>query len=240
MKRVILGVQPVREVLRAHGANVSWVALQGDTPRLDGLRSLAEACGVEVRPTSRAELDRLSRGEYHQGAAAEAPPLKLVRLEQLLVAETYPLILALDGIQDPQNFGAVVRSAVGLNRTPIVWGENASAPLTATTFRASAGAIEHATLCRTPSLTHALQAAVAAGYQVIGLDGHAEKALADSALALPTVIVVGNEGKGIGKGIRRQCTEFARVASPHTVDSLNASVASALALYEACRQRGTL
>jgi 23S rRNA (guanosine2251-2'-O)-methyltransferase len=240
MNRLILGVQPVREALRAHAANVLWIALQSDTPRLDGLRSLAESLGVEVRNASRFELDRLSRGEYHQGVAAEAPPLRLVKLDKLLAGQAHPVILALDGIQDPQNFGATVRSAVGLNRSAILWGENSSAPLTATTFRASAGAIEHATLCRTPSLTAALQAAVAAGYQVLGLDGHAEKSLGNFTLSQPTVIVVGNEGKGIGKGVRRQCTDFARVASPDTVDSLNASVAAALALYEVCRQRGVL
>jgi 23S rRNA (guanosine2251-2'-O)-methyltransferase len=238
--RQIFGVQPVREALRAHGNKVSWIALQRESERLDGLRRLAESQGVPIREVSRGELDRFSRGEMHQGAAAEAPPLKLHEFSDLVDPERSSLLMVLDGIQDPQNFGALVRSCVGLNRTPVIWGENASAPLSPSTFRASAGAVEHATLCRTPSLIQALQTAAAAGYQIVGLDGHATTSLHECNLVQPTVLVVGSEGEGLGKAVRRQCSAFARVASPATVDSLNASVAAALALYEACRQRGVL
>jgi len=240
MNRLILGVQPVREALRAHAANVLWIALQSDTPRLDGLRSLAESLGVEVRNASRFELDRLSRGEYHQGVAAEAPPLRLVKLDKLLAGQAHPVILALDGIQDPQNFGATVRSAVGLNRSAILWGENSSAPLTATTFRASAGAIEHATLCRVASLKDALELARGAGAQVIGLSAHGDAMLSKIDLRGPTVIVLGSEGEGLHPAVRRACTQTAILVRPRLVDSLNASVAAAIALYEAAKQRENL
>lgn len=236
MSRVLAGVQPVREAMRAWGKQVEWVCLLKDTPRLAGLESLARAQSVPVRWTDKFELDQLARGTYHQGAVALAPELRLTSLEDILTGDS-PLILALDGIVDPQNFGATVRSAVGLAKAPVMWGENASAPLTAAMSRASAGAVEHAQLCRVSSLTTALTQAVTSGFSVVGLDAHAPTPLAAVDLSGPTIIVVGGEGKGLGKQVRRSCTQLATLVQPHTIDSLNASVAAALALYEAARQR---
>ncbi len=232
--RLVVGLQPVREALRVHQRAVSEVLLQRQTPRLEGVERLASSLGVPVRHVTRQELDQRSSGAQHQGVVALAPPLPL--LTWTAVCEE-PLLIALDGIVDPQNFGAVVRSAVGVAGAAVVWGENASAPLTPATFRASAGAIEHARLCRVPSLVGALTDAVSRGYAVVGLDGHAEAALHDVDLTGPTVIVVGSEGKGMGRATRKTCTTLARLNMTGTVDSLNASVAAALALYEAGRQR---
>lgn len=237
MSRILAGVQPVREAIRVWGKQVSWVCLQKQTPRLAGLESLAASQSVRVRWVDKAELDQLARGTYHQGAVAEAPELELCALADLLAAQP-PVMLALDGIVDPQNFGATVRSAVGLAKAPVLWGENASAPLTAAMSRASAGAVEHAQLCRVPSLHQALTEAISAGFVVVGLDAHAPAPLHAIDLSGPTVIVVGGEGKGIGKQVRRSCTHLATLVQPHTIDSLNASVAAALALYEVTRQRG--
>ena len=119
----------------------------------------------------------------------------------------------------------------------MLWGEHASAPLGTATFRASAGAIEHATLCRVPALKDALREASERGARVVGLAAHAEKRLSDIDLTGPTVIVLGNEGSGLQPAVRRCCTELAAVVRPHLLDSLNASVAAAIALYEAEKQR---
>lgn len=239
MSRILAGVQPVREAVRVWGKQVSWVYLQRGATRLAGLEALAKTHAVPVRWVDKAELDTLARGTYHQGVLAEAPELGLTDFDELLAVsdDVAPLILALDGIVDPQNFGATVRSAVGLAKAPVVWGENASAPLTAAMSRASAGAVEHAQLCRVPSLTGALTRAVSSGFTVVGLDAHAPAPLHTVDLSGPTVIVVGGEGKGLGKQVRRSCTHLATLVLPHTIDSLNASVAAALALYEAARQR---
>jgi 23S rRNA (guanosine2251-2'-O)-methyltransferase len=181
----------------------------------------------------------MSHGVQHQGAAALAPPLELVALAALL-ADRALLALALDEIQDPQNFGAVIRSAVGLGPAFVLWGEHASAPLTPATFRASAGAIEHALLCRVRSLTTALGELRDAGTQVVALDAQADKLVLDLDLTLPTVLVIGSEGRGLGRQVRKIATDAARLVDLHGVDSLNASVAAGMALYEAQRQRQKL
>lgn len=233
--RTVVGAQPVREALRAHGDGVQKLWLLEGAARLNGLKRLAESLGVPVREVARAELDRLSEGHAHQGAVCWAPPVRMTPAAELFARHT--LILALDGIQDPQNFGAVLRSAVGIAEAAVLWGEHASAPLTPATFRASAGAIEHADLCRVASLPQALLDAQAAGFQIVGLDSHAEQPLTAVDLRLPSVLIVGGEGRGLSRVVRRHCTQLARLAKPRRIDSLNASVAAALALYEAQRQR---
>jgi 23S rRNA (guanosine2251-2'-O)-methyltransferase len=233
--RLVVGLQPVREALRAHQAAVREVWLQANTPRLAGLGRLSQSLGVSLRQVSRAELDRASKGAQHQGALAWAPALKLHTLENVL--EAHDLILALDGIVDPQNFGAAIRSAVGLGQAPVVWAENASAPLTPATFRASAGAVEHARLCRVHSLPLSLQLAAERGFRVVGLDAHAGPTLQSLPLTERTLVVLGSEAEGLSKPVRRVCHELARLTDQKLLDSLNASVAAAIALYEVQRQR---
>jgi 23S rRNA (guanosine2251-2'-O)-methyltransferase len=147
------------------------------------------------------------------------------------------LAIALDGIEDPQNFGAVLRSAVALGRAPVFWGEHSSAPLSAATFRASAGAVEHADLCRVSSLRGLLVDARARGIEVVGLEPRADEWLASIDLRGPTLIVVGSEHGGLGRGVRAGCSRLARLGPQGALDSLNASVAAGIALYEAMIQR---
>lgn len=235
--RLVIGLQPVREAVRRHGAALQRVIVQsGSHPRLEALARFAQDHGVAVERAERPLLDRMSQGGTHQGALAWAPELELVPWTQLLGQEQL-LAIALDGIQDPQNFGAVVRSAVALGNTAVVWGEHASAPLTPATFRASAGAVEHAALCRVPSLHGALTEAANSGIQVVGLDARASTQLRDVDLTLPTLLVIGNEHDGMKRAVRRACTLTAHLVPPGPVESLNASVAAAISLYEARIQR---
>ncbi len=236
--RRVIGMQPVREALRAHPEQVHQVWLLASAPRVSGLARLAKDNGVALAEVSRAELDKLAAGGMHQGAVCDADPLRLLP-SQAVLADPERLILALDGIQDPQNFGAVVRSAVGLGDALVLWGENSSAPLSAATFRASAGAVEHASLCRVPSLGQTLLEARTLGYQVLGLDAHGTSDLRTCELTAPTIIVLGGEGRGLSRGIRQACSQLVRLVAPQKIDSLNASVAAALALYEALSQRST-
>lgn len=237
-ERLVAGLQPVREAIRAHGSRLARVLVDDRRmPRLDAVARFATDQGVpRVERVARRELDRLSEGAQHQGVLAFAPPLALCQPASLW-AEPQLLAVALDGIQDPQNFGAVIRSAVGIAGAAVVWGEHASAPLSTATFRASAGAIEHARLCRVRSLTGALAAAGEAGAQVVGLDAHAERDLTQVDLTGPTVLVIGSEGEGMARGVRRTCGVLARLVREPRLDSLNASVAAGIALYEAIRQR---
>lgn len=239
--RLVIGLQPVRECLRVRGAALKQLALTaGDSPKLAALERFARDQGAkQIVRLSRGEMDRLAHGAQHQGAIATAPPLELASWEEVL-ARPDLLAIALDRIQDPQNFGAVVRSAVATAGAAVLWGEHASAPLSPATFRASAGAIEHATLCRVASLKDALHSARDAGAQLIALSAQADELLCDTDLRGPTVIVLGSEGSGLQPAIRRASTRTLALVRPRILDSLNASVAAAIALYEVAKQRAML
>jgi 23S rRNA (guanosine2251-2'-O)-methyltransferase len=234
----VAGLQPVREAILAHGRAVHRVSVEhGDNPRLEALVRFATDHEVaEVTRESRLLLDTLTEGAVHQGVVAWAPDLELLDFADLL-ADPDLVGIVLDGISDPQNFGAVVRSAVGIAGAAIIWGEHASAPLSLATFRASAGAVEHARLCRVPSLTAALTEAVASGVQVVGLDAQADHALRDVDLKGPTLLVLGSEGEGMSRSVRRALSTTARLAQSGRIGSLNASVAAAISLYEVSNQR---
>ena len=221
-----------------HRSGLRRVAIEEKpSPTLDALARFATDQGVsEVVRASRADLERWTDAAQHQGAAAWGPELVLTPLEELL-EDPELLALALDGIQDPQNFGAVIRSAVGVANAAVIWGEHSSAPLSPATGRASAGAIEHARLCRVPSLVGALNLARERGMNVIGLDAHAPQRVGELTLTGPTLLVVGNEHEGMGRGVRRACTAVGRLTASGRIDSLNASVAAALALHEAVTVR---
>ena len=236
--RLVAGLQPVREALKVHGSAVTRVAVDArPLPRLDAIARFATDRGAaRVDRVGRDALDALTGGLSHQGVVAWVPRLHFTDLHTVLAMPGL-LALAVDEIQDTQNFGAVVRSAVGLAGAPIIWGEHASAPLSPAMFRASAGAIEHAILCRVSSLRGALDQARARDLQVVGLDAQAELSLSSVDLTLPTVLVLGSEHKGMARGVRKACTHTVKLAGRSAIDSLNASVAAGIALYEAWKQR---
>lgn len=237
MPRLILGIQPAREAIRVHGEAISKVLVQDSAgPTLDALARFAEGRGIPVEARSRGDLDRLATGGRHQGVIVIAPELQLVTLEQLPITPT-TLIVCLDGVMDPQNFGAVIRSAVALGATALLWPEHSSAPLSPATFRASAGAIEHAALCRVPSLPEALDRLAEKGVTAVALDAQGEKLITDVDLRGPIAIVIGAEDKGVRRPVRRACRYSARLPMAGPIASLNASVAGAIALYEVARQR---
>jgi 23S rRNA (guanosine2251-2'-O)-methyltransferase len=244
--RLIAGLQPVREAVRAieQGTLGDRTALglrilmeESDSPQLEALARFARDHGIAVERVPRSDLDRTARGVRHQGVLAIAPPLEIIPLDKLHVGPE-SIILALDELQDPQNFGAVIRSAVALGAESIIWPEHSSAPLSPATFRASAGAVEHATLCRVPGLPGALTDLAARGLAVIGLDPQADEQLQNASFDLPLVLVVGAEGKGLRKTVKQACTRLLRLPM-RNVASLNASVAIAIALYEVTRNRTT-
>jgi 23S rRNA (guanosine2251-2'-O)-methyltransferase len=237
--RLVCGLQPVREAIRAHGQRLERVLVAAEardpSPQLEALARFARDHGARVERPPRADLDRMTRGAQHQGAVAFAPELAMVSLGDLVLGER-ALVVALDEVQDPQNFGAVIRSAVALGASAVMWPEHRSAPLSAATFRASAGAVEHATLCRVTSLPPALDDLRARGLRVVGLD--MDGAIDAVDFTRPAVLVVGAEGKGLRKTVKRCCDALASLPMGGPVASLNASVAVAIALYEAVRQRG--
>ena len=235
--RLIAGLQAVREALRVHGQAVRQVLLRNrDSPRLAALERFARDQNVNnIQRTPTARLDKLTPNHLHQGVLAYGP--SLVALEAETVLAQGNTVIALDGVSDPQNFGAAIRSAVGVADAAVVWPEHASAPLTPTTFRASAGAVEHARLCRVPSLAQFLLQAAERDYLTVAVEGHAKKPLSDANLTRRVVLVVGSEHEGIGKRTRRACQVSAHLVRTQHIQSLNVSVAAALALYEVQRQQ---
>lgn len=237
MARLLLGIQPVREAIRVHGDKIERVLIhRGGGPKLEALARWAEAQHIPVELVESGDLDRRSAGGRHQGVIAIAPDLQIVPASALTVGPT-SLVVALDGIMDPQNFGAVIRSAVALGASAVLWPEHSSAPLSPATFRASAGAVEHAVLCRVPSLPDALTDLAAKGLVTVALDAQGATDLCALDLTGPVAIVIGAEDKGIRRPVRNACRFTARLPMRGPIASLNASVAGAMALYEVARQR---
>ena len=242
-ERLICGLQPVREAIRKHGSALARVLVESagsaQSAQLDALARFAKDHGAAVERPPRSELDRLAHGVRHQGAIAFAPELSVTRLHELALGDL-ALVVALDELQDPQNFGAIVRSSVAMGATAILWPEHSSAPLSPATFRASAGAVEHATLCRVSSLPNALEDLSGRGLAVVGLDMTGDVTIDHVDLTQPVVLVAGAEGKGLRKTVKRACSSVARLPMAGPLGSLNASVSVAIALYEAVRQRATM
>lgn len=235
--RLVLGLQPVREAIRVHGERLGPVLVEKKpSPRLDALARFATDRGARVQRASRSQLDRLAQGTRHQGAAAWAPELDVAGIDGIEVRDD-TLLVVLDGITDPHNFGATLRCAVALGATGVLWGEHHAAPLTPATFRASAGAVEHARLHQVPSLHGALEDLGARGVVTVALDASAEVALSSVPLAGPAAVVVGAEDTGVARAVRRACSHRAKLPMTGPLDSLNASVAAGMALYEVVRQR---
>jgi 23S rRNA (guanosine2251-2'-O)-methyltransferase len=229
----------VREAIRAHGARLERVlveAMRPPSPQLDAVARFAADHGAKVERVTRGDLDRLAQGGRHQGAIAFAPELRVHTLDEIELGPS-SLVVALDELQDPQNFGAIVRSSVAMGATAIVWPEHRSAPLTPATFRASAGGVEHATLCRVSALPQALETMRAGGVTIVGLDATADTLIDSVDLTGPIALVVGAEDKGLRKTVKRVCDHLAKLPMRGPVASLNASVATAIALYEVLRQR---
>jgi 23S rRNA (guanosine2251-2'-O)-methyltransferase len=232
--RLLCGMQPAREAIRAHGARIRKVLVEKNGGEaILALARFATDQGIEVETVDRGLLDRLAKGARHQGVVVRAPELSILS-EQDLEGD---LLVALDELEDPQNFGAIIRSAVAMGAQGILWPEHHSAPLTPATFRASAGAVEYARLCRVRNLPKALEDLRDKAYTVVGLDAQGQSALHELTLTGPTVVVVGAEGKGLRGPVKRACTHTAKLPMPGPIASLNASVAVGMALYEVRRQR---
>jgi 23S rRNA (guanosine2251-2'-O)-methyltransferase len=235
--RFICGLQPVREAIAAHGAALERVLVEdGDSPQLAAVARFAGDRGAKVERVSRAQLDKMARGARHQGAIAFAPALHILELGELVLEES-TLLVILDEIEDPQNFGAVVRSAVAMGASAVIFPEHHAAPLTAATFRASAGAVEHAKLCRIGGVPSAIETLKRQGVHCVGLDTGGDTLLASVDLTKRTALVLGAEGKGLRKSVKAACDVLARLPMTTTIASLNVSAAAAMALYEVRRQR---
>lgn len=239
----MVGFHPVREALRARRRRLLRLHVRTGLvrPELAELRQLARLAGVPISETPAEVLNRLAPGARTQGLVLEAGPLPASSLEEVLAAGTAGRrrIVALDGVEDPQNVGALLRSAEGAGAGGVILPERHAPPLGSVVSRASAGALEHLPIARVVNLSRALERAKTEGFWVVALDPESPESLFESPDAIwqsDLALVVGGEGKGLRFGIRRLADHRFAIPMRGRVASLNVAAAGALALFEAARR----
>jgi len=234
MKRLLLGPRSVTEALRANAAELSVVYVSDEGRReLAEIADLAQKKKVVLEARTPHELDALAKGARHQGVVAIGGTYPYLSFEELIEQLPEPaLLVALDEVTDPHNFGAIVRSAVAFGAHGVITLKQRAAPVTPVVVRASAGATEHARIARVTNLAQSLLSLSNSGFDVIGLaaEGAADLRTLSSSQG-SRVLVVGSEGRGLRRLVRERCTELVRIPMAGPIESLNASVAAAIALY---------
>ena len=240
---VVYGLHAVRALLTRYPERVARVLLQQGRhdARADEIERLARAAGRLVERMDPKQL-RARLGEaVHQGIVAEVAPLAAWGEEQLLAAVTKtadPMVLALDGVQDPHNLGACLRTADACGVLAVIVPRDRAAPLNATARKVAAGAAETTPVATVTNLARTLGLLKGAGLWIVGADADAPQQPHEIDLTGPRVLVMGAEGSGLRQLTRRHCDWLARLPSLGAVESLNVSVATGMLLYEALRQRG--
>jgi 23S rRNA (guanosine2251-2'-O)-methyltransferase len=236
---VIYGVNAVREALRARRVS-RLIHERGAGPRVDEIVARAHELRLPIETIDRRGLDKLSRGGVHQGVAAEVQALPAYTVEELVQAASGPaLIVVLDGIEDPQNVGAILRSADAAGADGVVRQARHAAPLDGATAKASAGAVHHVRIATVVNIARAIDELKDLDVWTIGFDDSAPDPYDAVDFTLPTALVFGAEGTGLRRLVRETCDRTVAIPMAGTVSSLNVSVAAGVALFEARRQRRT-
>jgi len=251
---VIIGRNPVREALERGDGRIEKVLLQKGAhgSQIDAIRKAARAAGVPTQIVPEVRINKQAPKATHQGVVAMAAPVAYADLDDMLeqiapnldaVRERKPILLAMDGIEDPHNFGAILRSTVASGASGVIVPERGQAPLSATAVKASAGTALRIPIARVSNLADALFSLKERGYWVVGLDGGVAEGPQERATVWdndwdrPVVLVVGSEGKGMRPRVRAQCDVLVSIPIAGDVESLNASVAAGIALFIAARSR---
>jgi 23S rRNA (guanosine2251-2'-O)-methyltransferase len=235
----IYGINPVLEALRARRAISIYVSPRADERLTDVVR-LAEEHGILVRRVDADALDRLAAGgrHRHQGVIADVEEATAFSVEDLVMAaKGAALIVVLDGIEDPQNLGAILRTVDAAGADGVVRQSRHAARLDGAAAKASAGAVAHVKIAEVVNIARAVEDLKQAGVWTVGLAGDAPKRYDEVDLTLPTALVVGAEGTGLRRLVRERCDWLVSIPMQGHVDSLNVSVAAGIALFEAIRQR---
>jgi 23S rRNA (guanosine2251-2'-O)-methyltransferase len=240
---IVTGRNPVVEALRAGiPASALYVAngIEVDERVREAIK-LANQLRIPLLDAERVELDRYAQGGVHQGLVLQVPPFDYAHPDELLdraFSAGVPLLVALDGVTDPRNLGAVVRSVGAFGGHGVLVPERRSAGMTASAWKASAGAAARVPVARATNLTRALTGYAERGLLVVGLAGGGSLDLMDlEAATEPIVLVVGSEGKGLSRLVQERCDLVVRIPISSATESLNASVAAGVALYEVARRR---
>jgi len=234
---IIYGINPVLEALRAGRATGLRVSRRDD-PRLKEVLCLAARHRVSVRRVDARELDGVTRGAAHQGIVAELGQARVLGVGDLVAAGSgRPLLVVLDGIEDPQNLGAILRAADAAGADGVIRQARHAAPLGGATAKASAGAVAHVRIATVVNVARALEELRTLGVWTVGLAGDAAQTVYDVDFTLPTAIVLGAEGVGLRRLVRERCDLLASIPMRGHVGSLNVAAAAAVVLFEAVRRR---
>jgi len=233
------GFHAVEEALNAGRPLERVVIAKGrHGERVEAIVRLAKSQGVPLRFEERSQVDRLTSTREHQGVAALAAAKPAVELEDLLARKSAQgLLVLLDGVEDPHNLGAIVRTSLAAGAQGIVIPERRAAGLTDTVERASAGALAHLPVARVKNLVRAMEEMKEAGYWLVGLDERAEKNYSQVDLTGSVAVVLGGEGSGLHELTRKRCDFLVSLPTKGPVRSLNVSVAAGVMLFEVLRQR---
>jgi len=237
---IVHGINAVLEALRAGRVEKVCIERGQTNPRLREIMDLSRQAGIPVSVEEKAWLDRKSGGGRHQGALCYLAEMPVLGVNEIVEQAGSPgLLLVLDGIEDPHNLGAILRSAEVAGVDGVFIPQRRSAPLSAAAVRASAGASAHLKVARSGNTARLIEQLKAAGYWIAGIDAASDKRLWQLDLTGPTVLVLGSEGSGLHRLVKEKCDFLASIPMRGRVSSYNVSVAAGIALYEALRQRTT-
>jgi 23S rRNA (guanosine2251-2'-O)-methyltransferase len=239
---VLYGLHPVEEAIRSGSRQLDHVSVarERQDDRLERLMELCRTAGIRVALEPRDQLTRLARTDAHQGVLAVVRERRFLGIEDLLEpaeAGQHRFFLALDGVEDPHNLGALLRTADGAGIDGVILPERRSAPVTATVAKTSAGASEHVRIARVTNLVRALEQMKQKHVWVLGLDERGTPDYTDFDFKTDCVLVLGREGAGLHALVKKTCDHLLRIPMAGQVSSLNVSVAGAVVMYEAMRQR---
>jgi 23S rRNA (guanosine2251-2'-O)-methyltransferase len=234
---IVYGINAVAEALRA--GRVRQIRIAGrDDQRLRRVLDQAVASGVRVQQVHRDVLERASGGASHQGVVADVAGLPVAALEDLARADDGPpLVVVLDGVEDPQNVGAILRTVDAAGGTGVVRQTRRAAPLDGAAAKASAGAVHHVPVADVVNIARAVDDLKGLGLWTVGLDADSKTTYYELDLSIPIALVVGAEGHGLRRLVRERCDFVAAIPMAGQVASLNVSAATAIVLFEAVRQR---
>jgi 23S rRNA (guanosine2251-2'-O)-methyltransferase len=234
---LIYGINPVREALRTGRVKEVRVAERAGGRLADLIRS-AEGAGITVRRVAVAELDRAARGGVHQGVAAQLEAVTLYDIADLVdAAPAPPLLVVLDGVEDPHNVGAILRTVDAAGADGVIRQSRHAAALGGAAAKASAGAVSHVKIAEVVNIARALEDLKERGVWTVGLAGGVTKRYDEIDFTLPTALVVGAEDAGLRRLVRDRCDWLVSIPMLGRVESLNVSVATGIVLFEGVRQR---
>jgi 23S rRNA (guanosine2251-2'-O)-methyltransferase len=238
MDNRICGVHAVYEALISGNPPLEriHVARETHSPKLKEILDLAKERSVPIRREERIVIDRMAAGAVHQGIVAIGGEFKYAPFESLS-AGAKALVVVLDGVEDPHNLGAVVRTAEACGATGIVVPERHSAPLTATVIKAAAGALAHVPIVRVKNIVSAIDELKEKGFWIVGVDPAGDRSWTDFDYKGPITLVLGGEHRGVRRLVREHCDVLIRLPMQGRIASLNISVAAGIVLYEVVRQR---